>query len=385
MSNKVICQYIPHGAIPDKRGFAPAIVAENISKHFQDLEPFFICSQEDYANNYEENKIGKIYRINESALYKRLFKKITKLDPYPLHMRSAKIINESQHCDYFCSHQLEFNIKEFKNKLDTDIKTLVYAHALRTFNPQLGIADRYIAVSQYTKNMLVETFNYPQKLVEVIYNGVDTNLFNSTNFEVNQFKNKYKIPQNSIVITYIGRKQESKGFYNSLKTMEYITTKYKNNIFCITVGSTPKDAVKDKHFNEEQQLLKKLKQKKNFLDLPALKHSELRKIYALSDIQLFPSYFKGEQHPLVAVESLASKTIFVTSAIASIPEFIEDKINGILLNNPKDDNELMETTDEIIKNIEKYEYLKENGRKTAIKKFDWRIIAKKFEDVCKGL
>ena len=156
MSN-VICQYVPHGAIPDKRGFAPAIVAENISKYFKRLHPFFISNQENYKKSYEKLDMGEVYRLKEGKIYTKLFKKITRLDPYPLHIRAAKIVNKVE-CDFFCVHQLEFPVKEFKNKVNKDLKVVVYAHASgRSFKRERGVADKYIAVSEFTKNFLVRS------------------------------------------------------------------------------------------------------------------------------------------------------------------------------------------------------------------------------------
>ena len=34
-----ICEYVPHGAVPDIRGFAPAIVAQNFAKFLKRTRP----------------------------------------------------------------------------------------------------------------------------------------------------------------------------------------------------------------------------------------------------------------------------------------------------------------------------------------------------------
>ena len=49
MSDKIkVCQYIPHGAIPDARGFAPAIVAQNYAKTInkEKIDMFYISNKE---------------------------------------------------------------------------------------------------------------------------------------------------------------------------------------------------------------------------------------------------------------------------------------------------------------------------------------------------
>jgi len=377
MSN-VICQYIPHGAIPDRRGFAPAIVAENISKYFPTLKTIFISNQEDYKTNYEHTQIGDVYRIKEGKLYTLLFKKITRLDPYPLHIKAAQVINKIE-CNYFCAHQLEFPINEFKRKINKKLKILAYAHAARTFDIKRGKADKYLAVSHYTKNILIKKFNYPQELVEVVYNGVNTNSFNS--LDKSLFK---EFDINEIVISFIGRKQEEKGYYQALKVIEVLLKKYKN-ITILSVGPTPPSAKNSPNFNEMMKLKNKLLENKNFIDLPALTHDKLKIIYGITDILLFPSLHKGEQHPLVVLEAMASKNIVIASNIASVPEIITNAKNGFIISDYQNYENFLNQTIECIDNLREYEHIRKKARETIVSKFDWRISAKKLEEICLNL
>lgn len=363
-----VCQYIPHGAIPDIRGFAPAIVAQQFYKNFSnEIEHYFVCNQENYSETIAQDKeFGKIFRIKEGKIYKRLFQKITKLDPCPLYKKLAKIVNKND-IDILHVHQLEFPINKFKKLIkNKKIKIIVHVHALRKFNQSTGVADKYLAVSSYTKNMLITDMEYKSNSIDVVYNGVDTQLFRTkSNQEINNIKKSYKIENNLIVISYIGRKQESKGFYIFLKTIEYLLQK-KHKIFAISVGPTPPDAIKDKFYKEETKLLNKLKKNKHFLDLPPLTHDKLSLIYKMTDIVLFPTYFKGEQHPLVALEAISSNTILISSNMFSLNEIIEDTKNGFLLKNPKDENEVIKQIEKIIADLKSYDYIRKNARKTAI-------------------
>ncbi len=378
-----VCQYIPHGAIPDIRGFAPAIVAQQFYKNFsKDIEHYFVCNQEEYLDSkVEDEEFGEIFRIKEGKVYKRLFQKITKLDPYPLYKKLANIINKND-IDVLHVHQLEFPINDFKKLIrNKKIKIIVHVHALRNFDEKMGIANKYLAVSNYTKNMLIADMKYPANIIDVVYNGVDTQLFKIKNSnEVSIIKKDYKIGDGLAVISYIGRKQESKGFYVFLKTVESL---FKNNykVFAISVGPTPQDTIKDKFYKEETELLNKLKENKYFLDLPPLTHDKLSLIYKMTDIVLFQTYFKGEQHPLVALESISSNTILVSSKMFSLSEIIEDNKSGFLLENPKDEKAVIKKVEDIINNLEDYNYIRENASKIAIEKFDWKISTSKLEKI----
>jgi len=382
-----VCQYIPHGAIPDVRGFAPAIVAQQLYQNFSSaIDHYFVSNQEHYAKKFVDDKnFGKIFRIKEGFLYKKIFQKITRLDPYPLHKRLAKIINEND-IDILHVHQLEFPIKEFKKFINNkNIKIILHVHAIRNFNENRGVANCYLAVSNYTKHILINEQNYPINLVEVLYNGVDTQLFHVRDKEeIQTIKDFYNISHNEIILTYVGRKQQSKGFYNFLRTVKFLLDNT-YNIFAFSVGSTPPDTYKDENYEEECTLLNQLSQNNHFRDLSPLQHNELSKIYKVSDIVLFPTYFKGEQHPLVALEAISSNTILVSSNMFSLGEIIQDNQNGFLIHNPKDNNEIIKKIIYIIKNIANLQYIRDNAYETAVSKFDWQISTCKLEKIYQSL
>jgi hypothetical protein len=50
--------YVPHGAIPDRRGFAPAIVAWNHARRLKTLLPVIVSAREDYPGAHEETLLA---------------------------------------------------------------------------------------------------------------------------------------------------------------------------------------------------------------------------------------------------------------------------------------------------------------------------------------
>jgi len=169
--------YVPHGAIPDKRGFAPAIVAWNHARRLKTVSPVIVSAREDYPDAHEIVDGIPVYRIGEGRLYRRVFRKMTRLDPYPLHRRAAKLVNRESP-DLFHAHQLEFPVADFLGALGRKIPVIVHAHVTAArFDEQRGIADRYLAVSRHVRDRLVAEKNFPPARVEVLPNVADTELF----------------------------------------------------------------------------------------------------------------------------------------------------------------------------------------------------------------
>jgi len=367
--------YVPHGAIPDKRGFAPAIVAWNHARRLKAVSPLVISAREDYPSAYEMVDGIPVYRIGESRLYRRVFRKITRLDPYPLHHRAAKIVGREVP-DLLHAHQLEFPVADFLRSLGRRLPVIVHVHAVRKFDPALGVADKYLAVSEYTKELLVER-GYPADRTEVVYNGVDTGIFiPPTAEEKLRLKRTFNIAAEACVISYIGRKQESKGFHSFLKVADELLRRHEN-LFVLSAG--PALYERDAERDSIKKLLTRLEDNPRFQDFPPLQHDKLSSLYKITDIVLLPTQHGGEQHPLVVVEAMASGCLTMATAMAGINETIQHGITGLLIKNSSDLEELVEMTDSSIRNPAEMARIGKAAREHAVSTFDWNIAARKLE------
>ena len=375
---KKVATYVPGGDIPDYRGFAPSIVAQYFGSTLKQYNNIFIAYNENNRPVYEKTSIGEVFRIKESALYRRLFKKVTKLDPYPLHKRLAKIINKCN-VDILHAHQLEVPITKVKqlcaNKL---LKTVVHAHALRTYRSELGTADVYLAVASYTKKRMVEEFGFPESRVKVLHNGVDIDLFRpGTKDEVLTLKQEFGFSNPDLpVLGYVGRRHENKGYCDFLRTVRHFADNgVRVNAIC--VGAYPKNAYPD--YEKYEELHNELVQHGLLISIDALQHSELAKVYRVIDVLQFHTRFVGEQHPVVMVEAIASGCLVLASNLAGIPETITDGKNGYLIKDSDSLDGLFKQTEDIIEQIDELEEIRKNARLTAETKLSWAALSRKLE------
>ena len=216
--------YTPHGALPDLRGFAPAIVAAEISKRLGFTRNIHVTAREAGLEAFDIHpELGEIHRIAESRAYVRL-RKLSRFDPAPLHARLAALC---QHLspDLVHAHQIEFPVADFRRRAGHEIPVVVHAHSVRSWNPELGLADRYIAVSSFTRDSLVER-GFPAERIEVIPNGADTDLFAPADAATrNGLRIALGIPAENFVLAYVGRKQASKGFLTFLQTLQILAAR----------------------------------------------------------------------------------------------------------------------------------------------------------------
>jgi glycosyltransferase involved in cell wall biosynthesis len=380
-----LVSYVPHGAVPDIRGFAPSIVAYNLTRHLKQISTVTICNRETYSRNYEPTSdIGPIYRIKEGRVYRRLFRKITRLDPYPLHARAAKIVNGISP-DIFHAHQLEFPVNDFRRRLGRNIPVVVHAHVTdRTFHSGDGCASLYIAVSKYVRDILAEN-GYPEEILKVIRNGVETDLFKpALPHEKIDIKKSLNIPEDTFVMSFVGRMQEVKGFHIFLGAVEILLSKYPG-LFVLAAGPEPEDAAKDKSYRSRIDARERLRARygPRYREFPSLPHIELADLFKITDVSFLPSF--AEPQGMVMIESMSSGCITVSSNVGGIKESISHGTSGFLLDKPDNIDAGVQLIEEIINHPGRFEPIKSNARQFIVDNIDWKIAAAKMEKLYFGL
>ena len=371
--------YVPHGAIPDKRGFAPAIVAWNHARRLKAATPLIISAREHYPSAYEIVDGIPVYRIGEGRLYRRVFRKMTRLDPYPLHRRAAKLMNRES-TDLFHAHQLEFPVADFLGALGRKIPVIVHAHVTAgRFDEKRGTADRYLAVSRHVRDRLVAEKNFPPARVEVLPNGVDTQLFSPPQTgERENLRRAWQVPPDAVVVAFVGRMQEVKGFHVFLKAVERALEKYKS-LYVIAVGPEPEDSKRETTYSLRREIRQKLRAGGAYVEHPAVPHAQLARILKMTDIVLVPSL--NEPQGMVMLESMACGCITVSSNREGIKESVEHGKTGFLLDHPDNPDEALAQLEDVIGRLDSLGNLRHAAREAAVTRFDWNTVTARLEKI----
>jgi glycosyltransferase involved in cell wall biosynthesis len=176
--------------------------------------------------------------------------------------------------------------------------------------------DAIIMLSEFVTNKWLKL--YPElahKQIEMIHAGIDCNKFENKNF----------IRKNDII--FVGR-------FISIKGIEYLIKAIKllnKNVKVILVGSGPEE-------KSICELIIKMGLEKNIIINGEVEDEELIELYNNSKIAVFPSYAK-EGMLLAMMEASACGCAIITTNTCSMPEFIKDKVNGILVE-PKNAQEI---------------------------------------------
>ncbi len=173
------------------------------------------------------------------------------------------------------------------------------------FKKSAEMADKIIAISEQTKEDIIEYLKVPEDKIEVIYQGCHQAFKeNQTEEFIQKTKEKFNLPERFIL--NVGTIEERKNLLNIVKAID------KTEIPLVVVGR------KTKYFTRIEQYIKKNKLEKQIHFLEGVSMDELAVIYKLADIFVYPSFFEGFGIPII--EALFSKTVTVTSNTSCLPE-----------------------------------------------------------------
>ncbi len=230
----------------------------------------------------------------------------------------------------------------------------------------LNQASAVTVVSEYMRQVCLPMTRQPEN-IRVCPMGVDVS---------DTFIPSKKIKRQANKILFVGRLVEKKGVHVLLNAIAHLI-KTQPEVKLVIVGNGP-----EKKKLEQQCQDLKIEHVVEFLG--ALTQAQLPAIYASATITVMPSIVTPcndqEGLGLVLVEAMGCGCAVIASALPAINDVIEDGVNGILVK-PDEPIQLANAIDNLLLNPATRDRLATNGRQTAKLKFDWQIIAARYQDI----
>lgn len=191
--------------------------------------------------------------------------------------------------------------------------------------------DKYICVSNYTKNNLRIYFWLPDHKLITVYNGIDYAHWDKNNFkekDIQTIRKEYHLEQN-YVWTFFGRPGISKGLIYFVQAIPHIIKKIPHFKAVLIVGESPNNKADDvRAFIAHHHL------QDHIVWFPGMKYKELGNYILASDVVCVPSLVEG--FGFSAAETCALWQQLVVTNIASLTEVVSGKINFVEPANEQD-------------------------------------------------
>lgn len=222
--------------------------------------------------------------------------------------------------------------------------------------------DKIITVSDALKQELMEMEGLPAKQITTIYNGIETDRFNTGMVDIKAVRRRLNIPELGQVVGTVARLAPQKGVSYFLKAASLLKD-YQVNF--LVVGDGP--------------LANELKQEACELGLQgrvifAGQRDNIAEIMAVLDIFVLPSVTEGL--PLTILEAMAAGKPVVATRVGGVPEAVVEGKTGLLVA-PKDPEALAVALAELIGQRDRLQRLGSNGQKYVMEKFTVQNMVEK--------
>lgn len=243
--------------------------------------------------------------------------KESKLDIYHgLSNELPKNINTAPVVKIVTIHDLIFKrLPQLYSLTDRLIYNKKFFHACKN-------ADKIIAISNQTKRDIIEYYNIPDEKITVIYQGCNPLFYDkASENELQLAKEKFSLP-NDFLLT-VGTIEKRKNVLNVVKALYY----FKIKIPYVIIGR------KTLYFKEIEKYAKNHGILNQIIFLNNVNNTDLRAIYQLCNIFIYPSVYEGFGIPVLEAQN--SGVPVITSEFGSTSEAAGQ--GAILINphNPK--------------------------------------------------
>jgi glycosyltransferase involved in cell wall biosynthesis len=300
---------------------------------------------------------------------------------------------DQAHLDIYhgLSNELPKNIEKLNIKTVVTIHDLIFEHFPKTYHLDerythrwkikraCKIADLVIAISEQTKNDLIELYGVSPQKITVCYQSCNP-IFEKTISEIekNNVKKKYQLPDQYFL--FVSSITARKNLIAICRAMIILKDTLAIPLVIIGDGKIEK--------NEVKQLMKKngIEHRLLFLnELSAAKEdsftsaADFPAIYQQAFALVYPSIFEGFGLPIL--EAMWSGLPVICSSVSSMPEVAED---AALYFSPEDTNQLAQHLQAIASDQQLAKILKDKGREQA-KKFSTENYANQIIKIYKSL
>jgi glycosyltransferase involved in cell wall biosynthesis len=178
-------------------------------------------------------------------------------------------------------------------------------------------ADEIIAVSNHTRDEMIQYEGIAPGKVSVIYNGINIQLARKESPE--ELRKEFGLKPEDTVIGTVGRVVEQKGFDLLLRSAPYILSRFPKTKFIIVGGGEREQDLR--------RLASELKVTEQFIFTSWRRDAvDLIRIF---DVFAMTSRFEGM--PMVLLEAMALSKPIVATAVGGVPEVVLNKETGIMI------------------------------------------------------
>jgi glycosyltransferase involved in cell wall biosynthesis len=236
----------------------------------------------------------------------------------------------------------------------------------------MSLSQRVIATSENTREDVIRNHHISSGKIVVAYNGVDVDEFRPSNGD-HEVLAKFGLEGYDNIVLSVGTVQKSKGQSKMLECLPSILRRWPRLVY-VNVG-TPYDLAFQARLLERAE---ELGVSNAIKLLSHLSQSDLVALINATDLCVHPSTREG--FGLAVVEEMACGKAVVAFRADSLPEIIDDGVDGLLVS-PDSTDDLARAVSDMIGTPEYARRIGNAARRKVLEKFTWARTASRLEQI----
>lgn len=237
----------------------------------------------------------------------------------------------------------------------------------------LSLLDRIISLSNNTQYSL-NSIGIPQNKIEVIPPPIDMSVFNSSirSNSINQSGDEL----NAFKVLYVGDLTEKRGLHILIESLANVSKQYPDIKLLLAVNM-PLEKYKKENY-KIKEMITGLKLDENVIPLGII--TNMPEVMASCDAIIAP-YLSIEtiaDYPVSLLEAMACGTPAIATIVGGVPEIIENKVTGLLIE-PNNSNQLADSILYLINDRKTLVEMSKKASQYVTSNFSLDVIARKYE------
>ena len=355
--------------IPPQKGAAVEQWMDAVAHRMSRYEPHLVSVPHPGRPDSEIQGHVHYRRIRMGNAYKRLFRKLSRLDPYSYTDRIIRYARSIHHAIVHVHNAPQF-LDAMARGLP-DAKFILHMHNEKTDAVHTRVAA-LAGCSGYIRNWYAVR-KFPADRFTVLDNGVDIAAHASVRRPQAQrdMRARHGIPADRFILLYVGRISPEKGPDMAAQAMQRLDP---GRFHLVLVGEWPQgSAQKSERVRYAEDLREQLTKVPHTI-VGTVPPEEVPGIYALGDLLLVPSRFE-EPFSMVAIEAMAAGLPVMALKKGGMSEYMVDGDNALVLDAQASAADIARAIEKAAGVPHSLDAIAASARRLVERRFDWSRVA----------
>lgn len=353
--------------------------------------PLVVCGWFEGQPESEDMPPMRVRRIRTGRAYRRLFQKLTRLDPLPYGARMWRIVQEEQAALIHIHNEPKLLAGLYPRLLESELPVVLHvANEKDVPREPIARVTRWVACSRYIAQWLEHGNDIPRDRIDVIYTGVDTASrrpqWELRSHEREALRRRFGITPETIVLVFAGRLVKEKGVAELLDAYERVRADNRDKRLLLLIAGNVRES--DDPANEKavygRAIIERMKQMENVRWVGSLAPDDVHDFLLAGDIFVLPSLWH-DPFPTVMLEAAAAGLPIIAAARGGITEFLEGCPAFDFVSDPADAQALAHAITRYVRDSDARDRAGGWLRERVERDFDWQRVCTQFEDLYDAL